>query len=86
MRPVRVTRSISSRPVGGRPSVRRSFIAYWGEMVRSMGFQVFEEQFTSIRGTRNQPLYWLALLAKHAKAAEFWEKIRHIDPQRGLDF
>lgn len=57
---------------------------YWASLVRKLDFQVFEDQFTSITGPRNQPLYWLALAAKHGKAAEFWEKIRHIEPQGKL--
>lgn len=66
--------------------VRRGLITYWCNMVRGFGFQAFaEDQFELIRGTRNQPLYWLALAAKNPKASEFWDKIRHIEPQRGFD-
>jgi three-Cys-motif partner protein len=66
--------------------VRRDLVTYWCNMVRGFGFQAFaEDQFELIRGTRKQPLYWLALAAKNPKASEFWEKIRRIEPQRGFD-
>jgi three-Cys-motif partner protein len=66
--------------------VRRELVGYWATLVRNMGFSVFaEDQFELIRGTRNQPLYWLAMASKNDKAGEFWDKIRSIDPQRGLD-
>lgn len=66
--------------------VRRELLGYWAGRVRAVGLPVFHEaQFELVRGSRNQPLYWLALASKERKAGEFWEKIRHIEPQRGLD-
>ena len=68
-------------------TVRRGIIEYWIGRVQALGFSVFEhEQFELLRGTRRQPLYWLALAAKNEKASEFWDKIRHVDPQQGLGF
>ncbi len=68
-------------------AVRRDLLHYWAGRVREIGLSVFEEtQFELVSGSRNQPLYWLALASKEKKAGEFWEKIRHIQPQRGLDF
>jgi three-Cys-motif partner protein len=66
--------------------VRRAIREYWVDLVRRMGFHIFEHQFPLIRGTRNQPLYWLAFAAKHKKASEFWDKIRNIEPQKGFGF
>lgn len=67
-------------------TIRRSIRAHWIKLVRQLGFKVVEEHFTLIRGSRNQPLYWLAFAAKHDKASEFWEKIRDIEPTRQLPF
>jgi three-Cys-motif partner protein len=67
-------------------NTRRAILSYWANLVRSMGFLVFEDQFTLIRGPRNQPLYWLALATKHERGAEFWDKIRNISPQTTLQF
>jgi three-Cys-motif partner protein len=66
--------------------VRRQIRLYWIGLIKRMGFQVFEDQFTPIRGSRNQLLYWLAFAAKHDKASEFWDKIRRTEPQRGFNF
>lgn len=66
--------------------VRHDLISYWASRVRDAGLRVFHEaQFELIRGSRRQPLYWLALASREKKAGEFWEKIRHIQSQRGLD-
>lgn len=68
-------------------TVRRRIIEYWIGRVQALGFSVFEgDQFELVRGSKNQPLYWLALAAKNEKASEFWDKIRHVDPQQGLGF
>lgn len=64
--------------------LRRGVLEYWIELVRELGFNVFFDQFELVKGTRNQPLYWLVMAAKHNKASEFWDKIRHTDPQRSL--
>ena len=64
--------------------LRRAVLEYWIELVRELGFNVFWDQFELVKGTRNQPLYWLVMAAKHNKASEFWDKIRHTDPQRSL--
>ncbi|MFO1375517.1 MAG: hypothetical protein U1F14_00740 [Steroidobacteraceae bacterium] len=70
-----------------RHTVRRRIIEYWIGRVQALGFSVFEhDQFELVRGSKNQPLYWLALAAKNEKASEFWDKIRHVDPQQGLGF
>lgn len=72
----------------GDPSrdVRRQIRSHWIGLVKKMGFHVFEGQFTPIRGSKNQLLYWLAFAAKHDKASEFWDKIRKTEPQKGFDF
>ena len=67
-------------------TVRRRIIDYWVGRVQALGFSVFEhEQFELLRGSRRQPLYWLALAAKNEKASEFCDKIRHIEPHRGFE-
>lgn len=65
-------------------AVRRSIRRHWINLIRAFGFKLVEEDFSLIRGTKNQPLYWLAFAAKHKRASEFWRKIRDIDPTRSL--
>jgi three-Cys-motif partner protein len=67
-------------------TIRRDIRRHWIKLVRNLGFRLVEEHFTLIRGSRNQPLYWLAFAAKHDRASEFWSKIRDIEPTRQLPF
>jgi len=39
-----------------------------------------------VSGPNNQPLYWLAFVARHRRALEFWQKIRNINPTTGSLF
>jgi hypothetical protein len=33
-----------------------------------------------VTGEKCQPLYWLAFVARHRRAHEFWQKIRDLEP------
>jgi hypothetical protein len=52
-------------------STRLSFIRYWVGLLRRLGFEG-DTQFELITGPKNQPLYWLVLIAKHEIARRFW--------------
>jgi hypothetical protein len=65
---------------------RRAIRRHWINLLKRMGLTAFEEQFTLVKGSRNQPLYWLAFAAKHERALEFWDKIRNVTPQRSFPF
>jgi three-Cys-motif partner protein len=53
-------------------SARLSFIQFWVESVKQMGFDA-DVRFELITGSRKQPLYWLVLVAKHEIAMKFWK-------------
>jgi three-Cys-motif partner protein len=54
-------------------SARLQFVQYWITLLKSLGFDG-EVRFKLITGSKNQPLYWLVLVAKHKRATEFWRK------------
>jgi three-Cys-motif partner protein len=54
-------------------SARLSFIHYWIGLLKDLGFDG-DVRFELITGSRNQPLYWLVLVAKHETATQFWKK------------
>lgn len=73
--------------VGGTTSPTKmplAILQHWLGLVRGVGFNVHGDQLELVTGPQNQRLYWLALAAKHERAQEFWDKIRHINPQREL--
>jgi len=63
--------------------VRRKTLEYWLGLIR--GFDMTPAQgIELVTGSKNQNLYWLVFVARHERAQEFWEKIRDVNPQRGL--
>jgi len=54
-----------------QPNIRRDVLDYWRGLVGSLGIDASTDM-TLITGTRNQPLYWLLLVAKHDVAHKFW--------------
>ena len=53
-------------------SARLSFIQYWVDLLKQLGFDA-DVRFELITGSKNQPLYWLVLVAKHEIAMKFWK-------------
>jgi three-Cys-motif partner protein len=51
---------------------RLSFIQYWVGLLKQLGFDA-DVRFELITGSKNQPLYWLVLVAKHEIAMKFWK-------------
>lgn len=66
-------------------SLRASIVDYWAQKVEHIGLPR-ARHCELIRGTRNQRLYWLMLLASHDLAHSFWEKITSIARAPGFDF
>ncbi len=65
-------------------SARFAFIRDWVQQLEGLGFEG-ETRFELITGSKNQPLYWLVLIAKHDLAARFWTKALQVrKAQRGL--
>jgi three-Cys-motif partner protein len=65
--------------------VRGKLFEYWRSLLRTIDMSTAEAAELVV-GSKNQPLYWLAFAARHERALEFWEKIRHIEsnPQTNM--
>jgi three-Cys-motif partner protein len=61
---------------------RAAYIGYWVTKIERLGFP--PGRFELIAGSKNQRLYWLVLISRHQRAAEFWDKIRNISGQGEL--
>ena len=61
--------------------VRGKLFEYWRSLVRGVDMATAETAELVV-GPNNQPLYWLAFVARHDRALEFWEKIRDLQPSR----
>jgi three-Cys-motif partner protein len=53
------------------PNIRRDVFKYWRDLVGNLGLDA-SAHMRLITGSRNQPLYWLLLVAKHDLAHKFW--------------
>jgi three-Cys-motif partner protein len=53
-------------------SARLQFVRYWIGLLKNLGFDG-DVRFELITGSKNQPLYWLVLVAKHEIATKFWK-------------
>lgn len=69
----------------GQQEVRQQVFQYWRDMVASLGVWPSTEM-KLIRGSKNQPLYWLLLAAKHELAHKFWAAASNLDGQGKFDF
>ena len=70
----------------GRPDhyVRARIFEHWRNLLKSVGIQTTEVA-ESVVAENNQPLYWLAFAARHARALDFWEKVRELEPDAQAD-
>lgn len=59
--------------------LRARFLEHWRNKLRSIGVETAEVH-ALVTGGRKQPLYWLAFAARHARALDFWQKIRDLEP------
>jgi three-Cys-motif partner protein len=63
--------------------VRGKIFEHWRGLLKTIGMQTAEAaELVSADG--NQPLYWLAFVARHSRALEFWEKVRDLKGQGTL--
>jgi len=65
-----------------REAARAAYISYWVSKIEALGFP--PGRFELITGSNKQRLYWLVLISRHKRAAEFWDKIRNITGQGEL--
>jgi three-Cys-motif partner protein len=59
--------------------VRARILEHWRAQLQTVGMKTAEVH-ELVTGPNNQPLYWLAFVARHSRAIEFWEKIRALEP------
>lgn len=64
--------------------LRRRFFDHWLRLIRKLDMQP-SQGIELVTGGKNQPLYWLVLVARHERAGEFWNKVRNISQQGRLD-
>jgi len=65
-------------------TVRVKIFQHWLNLIRSLDMAA-SDGIEPVSGSKNQPLYWLVLVARHERAHEFWDKIRNVSEQRRLD-
>jgi len=71
--------------VRGQHEIRQSVFQYWRDQVANLGVWPSAEM-KLITGSKNQPLYWLLLAAKHDLAHKFWATASNVGGQGKLDF
>jgi hypothetical protein len=65
--------------------IRWLILQHWRRLLKSVNMNTAEVH-ELISGSNNQPLYWLAFVARHPRALELWEKIRDLDPEPQGEF
>jgi three-Cys-motif partner protein len=67
--------------IGARDEViRAGILGHWLGLIRGLDMQP-SKGIELVSGERNQRLYWLVLVSRHARASEFWDKVRNISNQ-----
>ena len=74
--------AVINRDAPNRTSVMAVF-AYWRGLLTALGYKV-SDNVERVRGTRNQPLYWLVLASKHDLGDTLWCEVSQVEPQRRL--
>ena len=69
----------------GQQEIRQQVFQYWREQVADLGVWPSADM-KLITGSKNQPLYWLLLAAKHDLAHRFWETAVNVEGQGKLGF
>ncbi|MCW5222760.1 three-Cys-motif partner protein TcmP [Verminephrobacter aporrectodeae subsp. tuberculatae] len=63
--------------------IRRDLFQYWRDQIASLGVWPSTEM-KLITGSKNNPLYWLLLAAKHELAHKFWATASNVEGQGEL--
>jgi three-Cys-motif partner protein len=64
-------------------ALRSAMINYWSKQVEGLGLPR-AEHLELIKGSNNQRLYWLLLLARHPLAHDLWQKVSSAAKQHTL--
>lgn len=67
----------------GQKAIRSELIEYWKDLIATVGFKASTDM-RLVRGTREQPLYWLLLIASHELAHKFWADAANTEGQGTL--
>jgi hypothetical protein len=59
------------QPTATTQRQREQFVAHWVGLLESMGAKT-DTRWRLITNSKNAPLYWLVLIARHKLAHEFW--------------
>ena len=67
----------------GRPDVydRGHIVEQWRGLLKAAGMDTADAA-ELVSGPNNQPLYWLAFAARHARALEFLKRLGRLNPTR----
>jgi three-Cys-motif partner protein len=63
---------------------RAALLAYWMEEIERLG-KAPARGVEVVRGSKDQPLYWLVFVSGHRLAQKFWDAIRDPDQQKEMD-
>lgn len=63
--------------------VKMQILRAWRGNIEALGFKV-SDNVERVRGTKNQPLYWLLLASRHDLADKFWKAVSNVGVQRSL--
>ena len=69
--------------IQGQQGIRQQVFQYWRDQVASLGVWT-STKMKLITGSKNQPLYWLLLAAKHELAHKFWATASNAEGQGTL--
>jgi three-Cys-motif partner protein len=64
-------------------TIRQRILQHWLGRIRALDMAP-SEGIEMVTLDKNQELYWLVFVARHARAAEFWDKIRNASSQGRL--
>ncbi len=62
---------------------REQFVGHWTELLAGLGATT-DTRWRLITNSKNGPLYWLVLIARHKLAHDFWQRQGSVAPQGDL--
>lgn len=71
------------QPTANTQRQREQFVGHWVSLLGGVGAKT-DTRWRLITNSKNGPLYWLVLIARHKLAHEFWQKQGSITPQGDL--
>lgn len=69
----------------GQKAIRSAILEHWKGLIAKCGFEASPEM-RLLKGTKEQHLYWLLLIASHQLAHRFWATASNTDGQGKLPF